>query len=84
MDHGTPVATSNISSMPEVGGDAAVYFDPYDVEDIAATIDRVLGDPELRARLAAAGPPRAASFSWERAAELTAQSYERVLAERSA
>jgi glycosyltransferase involved in cell wall biosynthesis len=84
MDHGTPVATSNISSMPEVGGDAAVYFDPYDVEDIAATIDRVLGDPELRARLAAAGPPRAASFSWQRAAELTAQSYERVLAERSA
>lgn len=84
MDHGTPVATSNLSSMPEVGGDAAVYFDPYDVNDIAATIDRVLGDADLRARLSAAGPPRAAEFSWERAAEQTVAAYEKVLADRSA
>jgi glycosyltransferase involved in cell wall biosynthesis len=84
MEHGTPVATSNISSMPEVGGDAAVYFDPYDVDDIAKTIDQVLGDAELRARLTAAGPPRAAEFSWERAADQTVASYEKVLAGRSA
>jgi glycosyltransferase involved in cell wall biosynthesis len=54
------------------------------VDDIAKTIDQVLGDAELRARLTAAGPPRAAEFSWERAADQTVASYEKVLAGRSA
>lgn len=79
MAHGTPVATSNLSSMPEVGGDAALYFDPYDVNDIALTIDRLLADSELRTALSAAGRRRAAEFSWRRAAELTVDAYERVL-----
>jgi len=48
---GTPVATSNISSMPEVGGDAALYFDPYNVEDIAAQINLLLHDKETVATL---------------------------------
>jgi glycosyltransferase involved in cell wall biosynthesis len=82
MVHGTPVATSNISSMPEVGGDAATYFDPYDVGAIAHTIDRLLGDDAERARLAAAGRERAKGFSWERAAEQTAAVYDAVLGER--
>ena len=43
---GTPVATSNLSSMPEVGGDAALYFDPYHVEDIAAQINLLLNNKE--------------------------------------
>lgn len=79
MEHGLPVATSSISSMPEVGGDAAIYFDPYDVEDIAKTIDRLLGDAALRERLAQAGRIRAKTFSWERAADLTTTAYDRVL-----
>ena len=81
MQHGTPVATSNLSSMPEVGGDAAAYFDPYDVDDIARTIDGLLADPAKREQLAAAGRERAAEFSWQRAAELTLAAYERVLSE---
>ena len=80
MSHGTPVATSELSSMPEVGGDAAVYFDPHDVDAIAAAIDSLLADVELRARLAQAGPARAAEFSWRRAAELTVAAYELALA----
>lgn len=80
MCHGTPVATSNASSMPEVGGDAALYFDPYDPQDIAAAIDRLLADPELRTQLSQAGLARAAEFSWRRAAELTLDAYDKALA----
>lgn len=79
MEHGTPVATSKISSMPEVGGDAALYFDPYSVDEIAATIERLLGDAELRADLATRGLARAREFSWERAAAATVAAYEEVL-----
>lgn len=80
MEHGLPVATSNSSSMPEVGGDAAVYFDPYDVDSIASTIDRLLGDADERIRLATLGRERAREFSWRRAAEQTVAAYEAVLA----
>lgn len=83
MEHGTPVATSNCSSMPEVGGEAAIYFDPYDVDDIARTIDRLLSDADLRQRLAAAGRLRAGEFSWERAARQTAAAYDAVLGSSS-
>jgi glycosyltransferase involved in cell wall biosynthesis len=48
---GTPVATSNISSMPEVGGDAALYFDPYNVEDIADKVNLLLHDNKAVATL---------------------------------
>jgi glycosyltransferase involved in cell wall biosynthesis len=63
---GTPVVTSNTSSMPEVVGDAAISVDPYDVSALVRAIQAVDGDAELRARLAAAGPRRAAQFSPER------------------
>jgi glycosyltransferase involved in cell wall biosynthesis len=66
MIAGVPVLTSDTSSMPEVGGDAALYVAPRDVAAIRAGLARLLGDDELRARLAAAGPPRAAAFSWPR------------------
>jgi glycosyltransferase involved in cell wall biosynthesis len=79
MEHGLPVATSNTSSMPEVGGDAAVYFDPYSVDSIRDTIDELLADPARREQLGEAGRERANEFSWQRAAELTVAAYERVL-----
>ena len=63
---GTPVVTSNTASMPEVVGDAAITVDPYDVAALVQAIQAVDGDPELRARLAEAGPRRAAQFSPER------------------
>lgn len=71
MACGAPVACSRATSLPEVGGDAVEYFDPLDVEEMADTIARVLGDSSLRERLSAAGPGRASSFSWRRAAEET-------------
>lgn len=80
MEHGTPVATSNISSMPEVGGDAAVYFDPYDARDIARVIGDLLGDAQKRAGLSARGVQRAQQFSWRRAAAQTTAVYDEVLA----
>lgn len=71
MAAGAPVITSNVSSLPEVGGDAVAYVDPFDVERIRATLHRVLSDPEERARLAAAGPRRAAGFTWSSFAAAT-------------
>ena len=80
MVRAAPVACSNRSSLPEVAGDAALLFDPEDVEAIRAALERLLADSELRSRLSEAGRERAAAFTWRRTAELTAASYERALA----
>lgn len=68
MACGTPVITSHTSSMPEVGGDAAIYCDPYSIEDIADKIVKVLNDSELRYRLREKGINRAKEFTWEKSA----------------
>ena len=77
---GTPVACSNATSLPEVAGDAVLYFEPTDTQAIAAAIERLLQDSALRDRLRAAGPEQAKKFSWQRTAEGTLASYERALA----
>jgi glycosyltransferase involved in cell wall biosynthesis len=79
MVRGVPVACARRASLPEVAGDAALLFDPEDVEAIRAAIERLLTDAELAGRLRAAGRERAARFSWERTAELTVASYHRAL-----
>jgi len=66
---GVPVVTSNNSSMPEVAGDGAVYVDPYDVSDIANSIERLLVDEELKRNIINAGYENAKRFSWEESAE---------------
>jgi glycosyltransferase involved in cell wall biosynthesis len=71
MKAGAPVLTSNSSSLPEVAGDAAALCDPLSADLIAAEIARLLDDPAERARLRAAGPRRAAQFSWKRFATET-------------
>ncbi len=75
---GTPVITSNTASLPEVVGDAALMVDPYDITQLVQAIRAMDRDPELRARLAAAGPERAALFSPERYAARLAQLYTRL------
>jgi glycosyltransferase involved in cell wall biosynthesis len=80
MLRGTPVACSRISALPEVAGDAAVYFDPLDTGEIATAVERLLGDEELRRRLREAGLKQAEKFSWEATAAATVASYERALA----
>ncbi len=82
MAAGTPVVTSNCSSLPEVVGDAALLVDPRSVEEIAEGMRRLLADPALAAALVERGKARAATFSWSRAARQTAEVYLKVLAER--
>ena len=78
MAAGAPVVTSNLSSLPEVGGDAVEYADPFSVVSIAAALERVLRSPERRAELAAKGRARAGLFSWGRFAAITLATLERV------
>jgi glycosyltransferase involved in cell wall biosynthesis len=79
MACGTPVVASNSSSLPETGGDAARYFDPYDVDAMAEMLRAVWTDAGLRAEMRRRGLVQAAQFSWERAAEETMKVYEQVL-----
>ena len=65
MASGTPVLTSNVSSLPEVVADSALLIDPYQPASIAEGLARILSDDVLRARLIKDGRARASSFSWE-------------------
>lgn len=78
MAAGVPVVTSNISSLPEVCGDAGVQVNPRSVRAIAKGLKSILGT-QKGAELAQAGRVRAATFTWQRTAEETAQAYEDVL-----
>ena len=78
MACGAPVVTSNVSSLPEVTGDAAVLVDPYDAVSIADGLARVLSDPALRAQMRTRGFARAREFSWERSVVRTREIYEEV------
>ena len=80
MACGTPVVTSNVSSMPEVVGDAAVLVDPYEVDSIADGMQRVLSDSTLSAELRTKGIARAKEFSWERSVARTRELYQEVAA----
>ena len=79
MASGTPVVTSNVSSLPEVAGDAAVLVDPYDATAIADGIYRVLTDNNLRSELRRRGPERAKQFSWESSVRRVREIYGQVL-----
>ncbi len=72
MSCGIPVVASTAAALVEVGGEAAVYAPPRDVEALSRQIERALEDEPLRAALSAAGPARAAGFSWDAAVEKTA------------
>jgi alpha-1,3-rhamnosyl/mannosyltransferase len=79
MGCGTPVACSQTSSLPEVAGDAAVLFDPQDVDALTDALRRLLSDHGLAEALAARGLAQAARFSWARAAQETAALYHELL-----
>jgi glycosyltransferase involved in cell wall biosynthesis len=78
MAAGAAVLTSNTSSLPEVGGDAVAYTDPYDVREISAQIETLLRSPELRSDLATRARARSKQFSWERFAQITVEVLERT------
>jgi glycosyltransferase involved in cell wall biosynthesis len=79
MARGCPVVLARAGALPEVGGEAAVYFDPDDPDDLAVAIRRAVVERRERQRLAEAGRERAAQFSWEKTAQATVAVYEEVL-----
>ena len=78
MSVGCPVMTSNVSSMPEVAGNAALYVDPLNVDSIAEGLTTLAGDSQARARLSSLGYDRAAQFTWEKTAREMIRIYERA------
>ena len=78
MQYGCAVATSNVSSLPEAGGDAALYFDPESAEDIAKTLQTLIDDEELRKDLVKKGHEQVKKFSWEKTARETLKILEDV------
>jgi glycosyltransferase involved in cell wall biosynthesis len=81
MACGSPVATSGLSSLPEVGGEAARYFDPENSVEMTDVLRTIISDVPLRTVMRTRGLERAALFSWRRTAEQTLALYERVLQE---
>ncbi len=80
MANGLPVVASRTASLPEVGGDAALYVDPHDPRDIAEKVRCAVEDAEMREKMIQQGLARAQEFSWKRVAEATLQVYNEALA----
>ena len=78
MALGVPVVQSNASCLPEIGGKAALYFDPYDPKDMAEKMAKILGNKALKQKLSKAGLERAKEFSWEKMAKETLKVYEKA------
>lgn len=76
--YGTSVVCSKAASIPEVAGDAALYFDPHNIEEMAKAIDTVLSDDALREDLICKGKTRAKLFTWENAAKRTLDIYKLI------
>lgn len=78
MQYGCPVITSNVSSLPEAGGNAAVYVNPENTHDIAEKIEKVLNDKKLQEKMRKNGFEQVKKFSWEKASEQTLKVLEDV------
>lgn len=79
MACGTPVITSNISSLPEVAQDAALLVDPYNTEEISAAMQEIASSQEMRSHLSKLGLIRASQFSWEKTGSATVEVLSRYL-----
>lgn len=79
MTESAPVVSSNATCLPEIYGEAAHYFDPYDKQDIASKITEVLSDKKLRTTLIKEGAKCVGSYSWEKMAKQTLGVYEKTL-----
>jgi glycosyltransferase involved in cell wall biosynthesis len=79
MACGTPVITSNLSSLPEVAGDAAILVNPYNIAEITAAMRMIATDSKLRSQLSQQGIARANLFSWENTGKATAEVLSRYL-----
>ena len=79
MACGTPVITSNISSLPEVAGDAAILINPYNIEEITAAMKIIINDSETRKQLSEKGLKRANQFTWEKTGLATVEVLKKYL-----
>ena len=79
MAHGCPVASSNQASMPEILGDAAVYFDPRDKDQMIKVIEETIDNPDLRKKLIAAGYEQIKKYSWWECGRATGEIYRQIL-----
>lgn len=79
MAHGAPVVSSSATCLPEIYGEAAHYFDPTDVKDMATKINEVLSDETLRKKLTATGKKQVNKYSWEKMAAETIEIYKQGL-----
>jgi glycosyltransferase involved in cell wall biosynthesis len=80
---GIPTVTSNVSSLPEVAGDAALTIDPHSVAELSSALEKLISDEPLRQRLTQEALRQAAKFTWTKTAIMTRQAYDDVLAPRS-
>ncbi len=76
MSQGVPVLTSNVTAMPEVGADAALYADPHSIDDITEKMAQLFTEPLLRAELVVKGKKRAQEFSWKKTTDQIISVYE--------
>lgn len=83
MSRDVPVACSNVSSLPEVTGDAALLFDPRDTLALRQALQRLITEPDLRRKLVERGRRRCRQFTWAETATQTLTSYRRAIADRS-
>ncbi|RMD53785.1 MAG: glycosyltransferase family 1 protein, partial [Candidatus Thermofonsia bacterium] len=79
MACGTPVVASQASSIPEAGGEAALYFRPDDVAELAAQLTAVLSQPALATSMREKGVVQCRHFSWEKAGRQTAETYQKAI-----
>lgn len=83
MRCGTPILSGNLTSLPEVAGDAALYCDPMDVNDIAEKLRELCSNEDLRNELSQKGISRGQLFSWDQSAEIAWDVIEKVLSEKT-
>ncbi len=80
---GTPLVTTSGSALEEVVGDAALLVRPADPDALARALSSILDDPAVSSRLRAAGPERAAAFTWDRSIDAHIDAYERAIRHRA-
>jgi glycosyltransferase involved in cell wall biosynthesis len=79
---GIPTVTSNVSSLPEVAGDAALTIDPYSVAELSSALEKLVSDEPLRDQLAREGLRQASKFTWTKTAIMTREAYNDALTRR--
>lgn len=79
MSCGTPVITSDISSIPEVVGDGGILINPFDMENLMYSLEALLNDESIQEELSAKALERASNFSWEKTSEKTVEAYKKIM-----